>query len=63
MPRRGEDSTSAERKQAFRAASLRWHLDKFVQKYGDRLDDEERHEILEKVKETFQLVNETYHDR
>lgn len=37
--------------------------DKFVQKYGDTLDDEEREEILEKVKETFQLVNETYHDR
>ena len=63
LPKRGEDATSAERKQAFRAASLRWHPDKFVQRFGDALHDGDREEILERVTATFQLVNETYHDR
>lgn len=63
LPNRGQDATAAERKQAFRAASLRWHPDKFVQKYGDMLHDKDRHGILERVTATFQLVNEAYHDR
>jgi NF-kappa-B inhibitor-like protein 1 len=62
LPNRGQDATVSERKQAFRAASLRWHPDKFVQKYGPRLHDTDRDEILERVTATFQLVNETYHD-
>jgi|EP01043_Picozoa_sp_COSAG02_P008405 hypothetical protein len=63
LPNRGQDATGAEKKKAFRAASLRWHPDKFVQKFGARLHDTDRDDILEKVTATFQLVNETYHGR
>ena len=63
LANRGQGATAAERKQAFRAASLRWHPDKFVQRFGARLQDTERDDILEKVTATFQLVNETYHGR
>lgn len=61
LPNRGQGATDAERKQAFRAASLRWHPDKFTQRFGGRLNDAERGEILERVTATFQLVNQTYH--
>jgi NF-kappa-B inhibitor-like protein 1 len=63
LANRGQDATGAERKRAFRAASLRWHPDKFVQRFGARLHDTERDDILDKVTATFQLVNEAYHGR
>ena len=53
-------ASAAERKQAFRSASLRWHPDKFVQSYGARLVPEERDEILKRVTEVSQEINSLY---
>lgn len=50
-------ATAQERRDAFRAASMRWHPDKFGQRFGSRLDPDEKGAILEKVVATFQLVN------
>lgn len=54
-----------QKKQALRAASLRWHPDKFVAKFGRLLpvpskdggDASAREAILAKVTRTFQLIN------
>jgi len=46
-----------ERKQAYRAASLRWHPDKFVQAYGGLLRDDERDAVLARVTRVSQAVN------
>ena len=35
----------------------RWHPDKFIQKLGSRLIDEEKEEIMEKVKKVSQALN------
>jgi hypothetical protein len=53
-------ASAAERKQAFRAKSLRWHPDKFVQVFGSRLDPEEREAILRRVTEVSQEINALY---
>ena len=53
-------TSAAERKQAFRAASLRWHPDKFLQSYGARLVPEERDDILKRVTEVSQEINSLY---
>ena len=39
--------------------ACRWHPDKFSQKFGNCLHEVERDKIMERVKETFQLVQET----
>ena len=49
---------AADRKAAFRQASLRWHPDKFQAKYGRLLHDDEREAIMDKVTETFQAIND-----
>lgn len=51
-----------ERKAAYRAASLRWHPDKFVQSFGSRLVPEEREKILKRVTEVAQAVNSIYQE-
>ena len=48
---------AAERKAAFRSASLRWHPDKFVQSFGGRLVPDEREAILQRVTQVSQAVN------
>lgn len=45
-------------KKALQIQILRWHPDKFFQKLGHRLRETEKDAILERVKETFQLVQE-----
>lgn len=37
--------------------ALRWHPDKFQQRYGARLAPVEHERIMTKVKETFQIIN------
>jgi hypothetical protein len=53
-------SNASERKQAFRAASLRWHPDKFVGSFGARLVAGERDAILARVTEVSQAINALY---
>ena len=53
-------TSAAERKQAFRTASLRWHPDKFVQSFGARLQPEEREQVLQRVTEVSQAINALY---
>ena len=53
-------ANGAERKQAFRMHSLRWHPDKFLQVFGARLDAAEREEILKRVTEVSQEINALY---
>ena len=48
----------AQRKAAFRQASLRWHPDKFLQSFGSRLVEEEREAILQRVTEVAQAINQ-----
>ena len=53
-------SSVAERKQAFRVASLRWHPDRFQQNYGALLADGEREAIMARVTEVSQTINELF---
>jgi hypothetical protein len=55
-------SSKAQRKQAFRALSLRWHPDKFVQGFGGRLAEGEREAILSRVTEVAQAINSIYQE-
>ena len=49
-------------KKAFQKLALRWHPDKFLQKYGKSLDSTDKKRVLEKVKEVFQNIS-TARDR
>ena len=50
----------SERKAAFRVASLRWHPDRFVQNFGGVLADADREEIMGRVTEVSQTINEIF---
>lgn len=41
----------------FKKLAMRWHPDKFLQKFGSKLRPDQKEEIIEKVKATFQKVN------
>ena len=55
-------ASKAQRKQAFRSMSLRWHPDKFLQGFGSRLDVQEREAILQRVTEVAQAINSIYQE-
>jgi len=44
-------------KKAFQKLALRWHPDKFSQRFGNQLDPTDKKRILEKVKEVFQIIS------
>jgi len=44
-------------KKSFQKLAMRWHPDKFLQKFGTRLCDKDKDNILLKVKEVFQAIN------
>ena len=44
-------------KKNFQKLAMRWHPDKFLQRYGNRLAAEDKERILVKVKEVFQAIN------
>jgi len=44
-------------KKSFQKLAMRWHPDKFMQKFGQRLAEKDKEKILLKVKEVFQLIN------
>ena len=44
--------------QVFRQIAKRWHPDKFQHSFGPRLCPEEKDEIMQQVKATFQALNE-----
>ena len=50
----------AQRKKAFRASSLRWHPDKFVQSFGAQLAPSEREAVLQRVTEVSQTINQHF---
>ena len=58
----GLDRTSTEFKKGVRSQQVRWHPDRFLQKVGDRLKDEDRERIMEKVKEISQRLNALLND-
>ena len=43
--------------QLFKKSALRWHPDRFESRFGPMLDEQERDIIMQRVKETFQLIN------
>jgi len=43
-------------KKSFQTNALRWHPDKFTQKYGGILLDSEKEEVLKNVTEVFQII-------
>ena len=47
----------SERRLAYRAASLRWHPDKFIQGFGAQLVPAEREAVLKRVTEVSQAIN------
>jgi len=49
-----------ERKSAFKQLAMRWHPDKFTQKFGPRLCPGERQPILHRVNEVFQAVQAAF---
>jgi len=44
-------------KEEFKELAKRWHPDKFVQRYGDKIAEDEAQKVLEAVKEIFQALN------
>eukprot|EP00026_Physarum_polycephalum_P011560 Phypoly_transcript_11795.p1 GENE.Phypoly_transcript_11795~~Phypoly_transcript_11795.p1 ORF type:complete len:392 (-),score=107.64 Phypoly_transcript_11795:11-1138(-) len=52
-----ENLPFSAKKQLVRAGLLRWHPDKFMQKFGSKLVAEDKNLILEKVKEISQSIN------
>ena len=58
----GLNGSNAQRKKAFRAASLRWHPDKFMQSFGGRLAPEEADEIMQRVTEVSQAINALFQE-
>ena len=55
----GRNPTGAERKAAYREASLRWHPDKFFARWAAFIDPEEREHIVTRVAAVAQLVAES----
>jgi len=55
----GKDK-DAVAKGVFRKATLRWHPDKFMGKFGAKLHDSDRERILDKVKEITQSLNRAW---
>jgi len=53
-----DHATHEEKKQAVRAASLRWHPDKFTQAFGRRLLEKDRGRVMESVKLMSQRINQ-----
>ena len=47
-------------KRAFIKASLRWHPDKFQLKFGSRLRASDRQQILARVQEVSQRINQEW---
>lgn len=52
-----ELKTEEERKKFLKEQQVRWHPDKFLQKCGNRLDDDDREKVIEQVKELSQEIN------
>lgn len=52
-----ELKSKEERKKFLKDQQVRWHPDKFLQKCGNRLDEEDREKIIEQVKELSQEIN------
>ena len=44
-------------KKAYQTLAMRWHPDKFAQKFGSAIDEKERDAIYDKVKSVFQAIN------
>ena len=44
-------------KKAYQVLAMRWHPDKFAQRFGSSIDNNERDAVLDRVKQVFQDVN------
>jgi len=53
----GKQESDEAREKIFRKVALRWHPDKFLQRYGTKLHEESRQLIMDRVKDTFQSFN------
>ena len=49
-----------ERKKAYHTAAMRWHPDKFTQRFGSRLTGQDREQVLERVKGIYQSLQEEF---
>jgi len=47
-------------RKAYKMASLRWHPDKFLHKFGSQLERAEREEILKRVQHISQCINDSW---
>jgi len=53
--------SSGERRKAYRVASKRWHPDRFRLNFGADLVESERDEILSRVLQVSQAINDVFH--
>jgi NF-kappa-B inhibitor-like protein 1 len=53
-----DEEETTLRKKYLRSQQVRWHPDKFMQKFGQNLLETDREKILEKVKSVSQLMNQ-----
>ena len=49
-------------KKAYQTNALRWHPDKFLQRFGSKIKDQERDEVLKQVTEVFQALQKMKKD-
>ena len=49
-----------EKKAGFKQLAMRWHPDKFIQKFGNHLKEKERDEIMLRVNDVFRCVQQAF---
>jgi len=60
LPLPATDSFPGMNSKEFKENAMRWHPDKFMQRYQDKLNDDEAEAILEAVVSVFQNLNNAY---
>ena len=53
-----EHSAFGDKKAALKTHTMRWHPDKFLQKYGNRVIPQDKEKVMEKVIRCSQRLNE-----
>jgi len=49
-------------KKAFQKLAMRWHPDKFTQRFGARLDESQRNDIMQAMNESWIVIQRAFQD-
>lgn len=60
FPNKRTLARDAKNKEQYKKLAMRWHPDKFQQKYGARLAASEKEKITARVVETFQIISASH---